>query len=106
MYGIDRFCDDIESMIGFRPNLFWRTCWRYVSPLFLIAVVISAVISSGKLTYHNYLFPNWATAFGWMLSLSSVSAIPIMFVAYVVREQYFNIRTSHEPDSQPSATFV
>lgn len=30
IYGIPRFCKDTEFMLGFRPNLYWRICWRYV----------------------------------------------------------------------------
>ena len=35
-YGVERFCDDVEKMIGKRPSLFWRVCWQYVSPAFLM----------------------------------------------------------------------
>ena len=31
-----RFCDDVEQMIGSRPSLFWRVCWQYISPAFLL----------------------------------------------------------------------
>lgn len=34
-YGVDRFSDDIEQMLGYRPSRYWRVCWRYVSPTFL-----------------------------------------------------------------------
>ncbi|XP_013776785.1 sodium- and chloride-dependent glycine transporter 2-like [Limulus polyphemus] len=37
-YGIKRFCDDLEFMLGTRPNLFWKACWFVVSPLVLINV--------------------------------------------------------------------
>lgn len=106
MYGIDKLCDDIESMIGFRPNLFWRMCWKYISPVFLVAVVICAIISSERLSFHNYLFPDWATAMGWIFSLSSVSAVPILFVAFLLRDVYFKNGVNREPDSQPRPTFV
>ena len=88
MYGIEKFCDNIESMIGSRPNLFWRTCWTVVSPLFLVIVVTSAIISSGRLSFHSYLFPDWATAVGWLFSLSSVAAVPLLFIAFHVRRAY------------------
>lgn len=101
LYGIEKFCDDIECMIGFRPNIFWRTCWKFVSPVFLVTVVIFAVYSSGTLSYHNYLYPGWATAIGWIFGLSSVSAVPIMFVVFLVKRGYFKKRVS-----QPSPTFV
>lgn len=34
-YGVDRFSADIELMLGQKPSLYWRVCWRYVSPTFL-----------------------------------------------------------------------
>ena len=33
--GVERFSNDIQSMLGFRPGLFWRICWCFISPLFL-----------------------------------------------------------------------
>ncbi|CAF87183.1 unnamed protein product, partial [Tetraodon nigroviridis] len=35
-YGVDRFSEDIERMMGFKPGLYWRLCWKFVSPLFLL----------------------------------------------------------------------
>ncbi|KAG7239955.1 hypothetical protein INR49_028129 [Caranx melampygus] len=29
LYGLQRFCEDIEMMIGFQPNRFWRICWAF-----------------------------------------------------------------------------
>lgn len=34
--GVDRFSEDIERMMGFKPGLYWRLCWKFVSPLFLL----------------------------------------------------------------------
>lgn len=36
IYGTDRFCADIKDMIGFRPGIYWRVCWKFVAPLFLM----------------------------------------------------------------------
>jgi solute carrier family 6 amino acid transporter-like protein 5/7/9/14 len=30
IYGVERFCKDIEFMLGFRPGLYWRMCWKYI----------------------------------------------------------------------------
>ena len=34
--GSDRFCADIESMIGFPPQRYWVLSWKYISPSFLL----------------------------------------------------------------------
>lgn len=34
--GVDRFSEDIERMMGFKPGLYWRLCWKFVSPTFLL----------------------------------------------------------------------
>lgn len=34
--GIDRFSQDIKSMTGFRPGIYWRVCWKFVAPIFLM----------------------------------------------------------------------
>lgn len=28
IYGVDRLCADCEFMLGFRPNAYWRICWK------------------------------------------------------------------------------
>nr|XP_060460426.1 sodium- and chloride-dependent glycine transporter 2 [Panthera onca] len=37
VYGLQRFCEDIEMMIGFQPNIFWKVCWAFVTPTILTA---------------------------------------------------------------------
>lgn len=36
LYGTDNFARDIEKMIGHRPGIFWRSCWKYISPIFIL----------------------------------------------------------------------
>lgn len=38
--GLQRFCEDIEMMIGFQPNRFWRMCWAFVTPTILTVCFI------------------------------------------------------------------
>ncbi|XP_064883574.1 sodium-dependent neutral amino acid transporter B(0)AT1-like [Oncorhynchus nerka] len=40
LYGIDRFNDDIEFMIGHKPNLFWQITWRFVSPAIMLVIFV------------------------------------------------------------------
>ena len=43
-YGVSRFCDDVEQMIGSRPSIFWRVCWQFISPAFLFIILIFSII--------------------------------------------------------------
>lgn len=40
-YGVENFSNDIKQMLGHRPGLFWRICWGYISPVFLLVSLIS-----------------------------------------------------------------
>jgi SNF family Na+-dependent transporter len=45
-YGVDRFSSDIQLMIGIRPGLFWRLCWNWISPLFILVIFLIYVINA------------------------------------------------------------
>ncbi|KAG5856713.1 hypothetical protein ANANG_G00010820 [Anguilla anguilla] len=53
IYGIDRFNDDIEFMIGHKPNIFWQATWRVISPLIMLTIFLFYFVTkvSEELTY-------------------------------------------------------
>uniref|UniRef100_A0A2K5CNY7 Transporter n=1 Tax=Aotus nancymaae TaxID=37293 RepID=A0A2K5CNY7_AOTNA len=79
-YGVDRFSNDIQQMMGFRPGLYWRLCWKFVSPAFLLFVVVVSIINFKPLSYDDYIFPPWANWVGWGISLSSMVLVPIYII--------------------------
>ncbi|KAB1273936.1 Sodium-dependent noradrenaline transporter [Camelus dromedarius] len=79
-YGVDRFSNDIQRMMGFKPGLYWRLCWKFVSPVFLLFVVVVSIINFKPLTYDDYVFPLWANWVGWGIAGSSMVLVP----AYIV----------------------
>uniref|UniRef100_A0A8C3MB20 Transporter n=3 Tax=Passeriformes TaxID=9126 RepID=A0A8C3MB20_GEOPR len=86
-YGVDRFSEDIQQMMGFKPGLYWRLCWKFVSPAFLLFVVIVSIINFKPLTYDDYTFPLWANRIGWGIALSSMVLVP----AYIIYK-FMNVR--------------
>uniref|UniRef100_A0A4W5JPK3 Transporter n=1 Tax=Hucho hucho TaxID=62062 RepID=A0A4W5JPK3_9TELE len=76
-YGVDRFSEDIERMMGFKPGLYWRLCWKFVSPTFLLVVVIASIVTSTGLSYDDYVFPSWSNVIGWGVALSSMMFVPV-----------------------------
>ncbi|XP_064204024.1 solute carrier family 6 member 19b [Anguilla rostrata] len=53
IYGIDRFNDDIEFMIGHKPNIFWQATWRVISPLIMLTIFLFYFVTkvSEELSY-------------------------------------------------------
>ncbi|XP_034255518.1 sodium-dependent dopamine transporter isoform X2 [Thrips palmi] len=76
IYGTQRFCDDIKDMIGFAPGIYWRFCWRFAAPLFLMFIIVYGLIGYEPLTYEDYIYPAWANVLGWLIAGSSVAMIP------------------------------
>ncbi|XP_038223563.1 sodium-dependent neutral amino acid transporter B(0)AT3 [Zerene cesonia] len=98
VYGVKRFADDIESMTGQRPGIYWLICWKYLSPLAMISILISsfaelAVEGSG---YDAWIssegdtirkpWPIWAILLVLVLVLASVLWIPGLAIC-----RYFGI---------------
>ncbi|OWF52218.1 sodium-dependent serotonin transporter-like [Mizuhopecten yessoensis] len=76
IYGVNRFCDDIESMLGFRPGIYWRVCWSIISPFFLLILFILSLIDPMPPQYGSYDFPQWSFILGWIIVCSSLICIP------------------------------
>nr|XP_053642981.1 sodium-dependent neutral amino acid transporter B(0)AT3-like [Cherax quadricarinatus] len=44
VYGLKKFSDDIELMIGSRPSSFFLLCWKYISPAVMLTILASSII--------------------------------------------------------------
>lgn len=75
-YGVDKFSDDIESMLGFRPGIYWRLCWKFVAPIFLMFNIVFGLVAYQPLKYDDYEYPWPANFIGWCVALSSILCIP------------------------------
>nr|A7Y2X0.1 RecName: Full=Sodium- and chloride-dependent glycine transporter 2; Short=GlyT-2; Short=GlyT2; Short=xGlyT2; AltName: Full=Solute carrier family 6 member 5 [Xenopus laevis]ABV03173.1 glycine transporter 2 [Xenopus laevis] len=80
IYGLQRFCEDIEMMIGFQPSRFWKICWAFVTPTILTFILGFSFYQWEPMTYGSYHYPSWSMVMGWLMLACSVIWIPIMFV--------------------------
>nr|CAD7395069.1 unnamed protein product [Timema cristinae] len=78
--GTQRFCDDIHDMIGFSPGIYWRVCWKFLAPAFLMFIIVYGLVGYEPLTYDEYVYPLWANVLGWFIAGSSVAMIPGMAI--------------------------
>nr|XP_020468107.1 sodium- and chloride-dependent GABA transporter 3-like [Monopterus albus] len=78
IFGADRFRDVIEDMTGQRPSAFFKLCWRYIIPLLSLISFILYLVEYKQLRVNDwYVYPDWAYALGWTMTLSSVLMVPL-----------------------------
>lgn len=50
------FADDIELMTGSRPSLYWMLCWKYISPIAMITILLASFV---ELSANGSKYPAW-----------------------------------------------
>jgi len=86
IYGAERFIGDINSMLRWPVNSlrytifynYWRTMWRFVTPIICISILIATFVTHKPNSYDGKAFPTWANLAGWAVSFVSVSCIPMV----------------------------
>ncbi|KAF3853432.1 hypothetical protein F7725_014120 [Dissostichus mawsoni] len=68
LYGADRFLDDIEGMLGWRPHVIYKYLWKY-----------------GSEEYLEY--PDWALAVMALLIIFAVMPVPIALIHAVLMDR-------------------
>ncbi|KAG9351718.1 hypothetical protein JZ751_022969 [Albula glossodonta] len=82
--GADRLYDVIEDMAGVRPNIFFKLCWCYITPLVSLGSLIFYFVMYEPLIFnHWYVYPEWAYGLGWIMSLSSILLVPVWAILKV-----------------------
>ncbi|XP_012686874.2 sodium-dependent neutral amino acid transporter B(0)AT1-like [Clupea harengus] len=111
IYGIDRFNEDIEFMIGHKPNIFWQVTWRFLSPLIILVILVFYFVTTvaKPLSYivwdpesvnfptlAEVRYPDWISAI--IFILAGIPSLSIPFVALVKFICNRN-KTSHDTES-------
>uniref|UniRef100_UPI00358F631E sodium- and chloride-dependent GABA transporter 3-like isoform X5 n=1 Tax=Myxine glutinosa TaxID=7769 RepID=UPI00358F631E len=108
-YGGDRFYDDVQQMIGYRPIPLFNWCWRYFTPGICIGIFLFSIIKYKPPRYKTYIYPDWGYAIGWCMALSSVVCIPLWMLYAVLttngslRERLTILTRSSLPLPHPKA---
>ncbi|XP_030202859.1 sodium-dependent neutral amino acid transporter B(0)AT1 [Gadus morhua] len=102
IYGIDRFNDDMEFMIGHKPNLFWQITWRYISPLIMAFIFVFYLVTqvTKNLTYLVWdeaapdfptlaarQYPDWIYSIIFILAGVPCLVIPVFAICKLIRNK-------------------
>ncbi|CAK1554532.1 unnamed protein product [Leptosia nina] len=83
VYGVDRFSEDVRTMLGHKPGWFWRACWSYISPVFLLVLFVFSVLAHQEMLGGEYSYPPWSITVGWIMTATTVSLIPL-YILYML----------------------
>ncbi|XP_046465289.1 sodium-dependent neutral amino acid transporter B(0)AT3 isoform X1 [Neodiprion pinetum] len=98
VYGLKRFADDIELMTGNRPGLYWLICWKYLSPLAMLSILVASFV---EIAVDGSGYPAWIASKGiteihewplWaLLLIAFLISASVLWIPGVALCRYFGI---------------
>ena len=82
IYGVDQVSRDLYMMSGRHLPLFLRISIRYITPVILLILFVSAIISYQAPTYGGYTYPVSGIVLG--LIIAAIPAMPILLGPFFV----------------------
>ena len=93
---------DIELMTGSRPSIYWLICWKYISPLTMLIIVVAsltkiAVEGSGYFAWVSELgttrqleWPPWA-----QLVIAVLVLVAVLWIPAIALARYYTLLLMH-----------
>jgi len=87
LYGVRRLSDNIEEMTGRQPNIIFKFCWMFVSPVLILVIWIFTLYDYEAPSYGDYSYPWWCILLGWCIAALSILPIPVMAVIAIINAE-------------------
>ncbi|XP_019939167.1 sodium-dependent neutral amino acid transporter B(0)AT2-like [Paralichthys olivaceus] len=99
LYGADRFLDDIEVMLGWRPSVIYKYLWKYICLLAMLGLLgatgIRMVITrptymawnQEKASEEHLPYPDWALAVLALLIIFAMMPVPVALIHALLQER-------------------
>lgn len=87
IYGVDRLCKDIEFMLGFYPNLYWRMCWKYITPGLMTVIMIYSLLTMETLKDGDHDYPPIAIFIGRCISTLGLIQLPLFAIIAIYKQK-------------------
>lgn len=102
IYGVERFSDDVELMLGSRPGIFMKLCWCFITPFLMLLAFLFTITTYTLPVYDGYVYPAEANVIGFLISIIPILPIPVCMVLELKKHQgsfMQRLRRSLQPDS-------
>ncbi|XP_070184414.1 sodium- and chloride-dependent glycine transporter 1-like, partial [Littorina saxatilis] len=77
IYGFKNFSDDIKTMVGYSPPLYFKLCWTVITPVLLVGVIVfKGYQEEGREV-------PWVNLMYWLIVIFPISIMPGWWFYYV-----------------------
>lgn len=102
IYGVNRFCKDVEFMLDRKIGFYWKICWKFVTPSIMIGIFGYFVCTWEPVKYQDREYSTELHLVGWTISLLGLLQLPIWAIYAIAKQQpagsFFNrIRNAFKP---------
>ncbi|XP_070197949.1 sodium- and chloride-dependent glycine transporter 1-like [Littorina saxatilis] len=88
VYGFKNFSEDIEMMVGHKPNIYWLATWIVITPVTIAFIIIIGAVQQTDASYSGYMFEGWVQGIGWVMVVVPIAAIVIVGIVQLFRYGY------------------
>uniref|UniRef100_A0A3Q3RYG4 Transporter n=1 Tax=Mastacembelus armatus TaxID=205130 RepID=A0A3Q3RYG4_9TELE len=97
LYGADRFLDDIEGMLGWRPSVVYKYLWKYICLLAMLGLLGATTIrmfikrptymawNQERASEETLDYPGWALAVLALLIIFAMLPVPLALIHAVLQ---------------------
>uniref|UniRef100_A0A671W8G5 Transporter n=1 Tax=Sparus aurata TaxID=8175 RepID=A0A671W8G5_SPAAU len=112
VYGTDRFLDDIEVMLNWRPPVVYKYLWKYVCLLAMVSLLAASLLrmvfkgptytawNQSTASEMTLEYPGWALAMIVMLIVFASLPVPILYIHSMWKNRRLHDDHSEEAASQ------
>lgn len=101
IYGVNRFCRDIDFMLNQKTGIYWRICWKYITPSIMLGILAYFISTWEPITYQGRQYSSELHMVGWAVSLLGLLQIPIWAVYAFIKQRegsfFSRIKKSFKP---------
>ncbi|KAA8581723.1 hypothetical protein FQN60_003304 [Etheostoma spectabile] len=99
LYGADRFLDDIEAMLGWRPHVIYKYLWKYICLIAMLGLLAATTIrmfiqrptymswNQEKASEEHLEYPDWALAVLAILIIFAMMPVPVGLIHAVLQDR-------------------
>ncbi|XP_069557231.1 sodium-dependent neutral amino acid transporter B(0)AT2 [Brachyistius frenatus] len=112
VYGTDRFLDDIEVMLKWRPPVVYKYLWKYVCPLAMVGLLSASLLrmvfkrptytawNQSTASEMTLAYPGWALAMIVFLIVFASLPVPIGYIHSILKRRRVSSTPSLDGHSQ------